>query len=330
MYDTRSAKDTLAIIDDKSVKCGGTVYPKNGWAVFMAGGPASGKSTVIKEQLMLSGTTLDPDNVDTKYLKTIEKALTDPKLLTDNIVDEEEKELALEMLDDLKQSDPTDLAKAIQIVHNYERSPFKRKLNSFIADYSKVYLENIIIDTTGRNIDKLVEQANLLKSLGYKLCLVWVITNINEAIKHNKDRSRTVDINYLVKTHKQILEMIPKILSDGTLAMFDDAWIVFTKDFSGLTTQFSEKYANTAKQLKKDGNHFVIPQKQYRKIVETVDKEHINTDTDSKEAITDAKLIERSFPDQIVSPMDSPSSDTGMITPQPFISVMNEKQVSSD
>lgn len=64
------------LTEDKVVKVGGKIYPKDGWCMIMAGGAASGKGTMLKRLITFEG---DYYNVD--QLSEIERmwGITNPK-----------------------------------------------------------------------------------------------------------------------------------------------------------------------------------------------------------------------------------------------------------
>ena len=69
--------DVTSINEDTFVKFNGEAYPNSGIAVIMAGPPASGKSTIIKQQLLIDGKIIDPDRVSELMTeKILKKAQT--------------------------------------------------------------------------------------------------------------------------------------------------------------------------------------------------------------------------------------------------------------
>jgi hypothetical protein len=261
------------ILEDKTVKFGGMEYPKNGWAVFMAGGPASSKSSTIKNQLLIDGLVLDNDAIIDYYINYSKKLLKDPNL--DDAKKEELKKIFENI--DLNDKHLENNPEYNTTIHDKleDKQLFLRKLQNFLNINSE-FLSNIIIDSTSSNTMQLVRTANICKYLGYKLSLIWVVANINSAIKRNNNRERRLDLDYLIQTHKQIISSLPGMFKDGTFDMFDEVWVVFSRDISDFSKSFNEKYANTAFKLDKIGNSFVLPKKLNRKVIQTVDKEHVD------------------------------------------------------
>ena len=74
----------------------------------------------------------------------------------------------------------------------------------------------------------------------------------------NSDRDRVVDDKYLIHTYKQIHDIFPTIIQDGTLHNCDELWIIFSED-AKQDKSIKEKYGGTAFKMYKKGNVFVIP-----------------------------------------------------------------------
>ena len=141
-------------------------------AIFLAGGPGSGKSYVTKK--ITGGLGLKIVNSDPHFEKLIKGA-----------------GLSLNMPDDeLDSREPLRLrAKEVRD---------KRKAN---------YLEGrlgIIIDGTGKNADELISQSNGLLELGYDTYMIFVNTSVDVALKRNAERSRSVPTPIVVNAWKAV------------------------------------------------------------------------------------------------------------------------------
>ena len=141
-------------------------------AIFLAGGPGSGKSYVTKK--ITGGLGLKIINSDPHFEKLIKGA-----------------SLSLNMPDDeLDSREPLRLrAKEVRD---------KRKAN---------YLEGrlgIIIDGTGKDADDLISQSNGLMELGYDTYMIFVNTSVDVALKRNAERDRSVPTPIVVNAWKAV------------------------------------------------------------------------------------------------------------------------------
>jgi len=141
-------------------------------AIFLAGGPGSGKSYVTKK--ITGGLGLKIINSDPHFEKLIKGA-----------------GLSLNMPDaELDSREPLRLrAKEVRD---------KRKAN---------YLEGrlgIIIDGTGKDADDLISQSNGLTELGYDTYMIFVNTSVDVALKRNAERSRSVPTPIVVNAWKAV------------------------------------------------------------------------------------------------------------------------------
>lgn len=126
-------------------------------AIFTAGGPGSGKTTISKKLLAHKG--FKEVNVD----RFIEFLASKNDL-------------------DLKNMD------------SWDRN-VKSKAHSLNKSQLDLYIDGrlpLVIDGTGRNYDKIITLSNDLKKLGYDTGLLFVNTDMETAIERNSKRSRTV------------------------------------------------------------------------------------------------------------------------------------------
>lgn len=271
-------KKAKSVLEDKSVKPGNEVYPDNGWAIFMAGGPGAAKSTAIKTQILFDGKVIDNDHLTDLYYDYLKAQLNSNK------TSEVDKSNIIKKYGDVRTFSKTSSK------YNDE---FRQKVidnKQLMSKAIKMYIENsgksmqnVIIDSTGLQTAIMIQTALMLKNIGYNIAIVWVVASINESIIRNMKRGqeggRKVDIDFLVNTHKQLLSILPNQFRNGTFGIFDDAWLIFTDKISFFSDTFNEKYANTAIRLEKRGNTFMIPPKMFRKIIRMVDPDHINNES---------------------------------------------------
>ena len=129
-------------------------------AFFLAGGPGSGKSYVVKRGTGGLGLKIvNSDDVFEKYLKDAGLSMKMPK-------SEEEPR------DKLR-----DRAKAVT----------KAKMGNYVEGRL-----GLIIDGTGKDYDKIAKQATQLKQLGYDVHMIFVNTSLDVALENNQKRARTL------------------------------------------------------------------------------------------------------------------------------------------
>tara|TARA_Y100001973_G_scaffold39950_1_gene59822 strand:+ start:5812 stop:6477 length:666 start_codon:yes stop_codon:yes gene_type:complete len=147
-------------------------------AFFLAGGPGSGKSYVVKRTT--GGLGMKVVNSDDAF----EKLLKDAGLSLKMPPEEEE---------------PRDVARA-----RAKEITSKRKAN---------YVEGrlgLIIDGTGREYDKISKQARELEGLGYDTHMIFVNTSLDVALERNAKRARSVPTPIVTKSWRAVQNNIGK------------------------------------------------------------------------------------------------------------------------
>ena len=147
-------------------------------AFFLAGGPGSGKSYVVKRTT--GGLGMKVVNSDDAF----EKLLKDAGLSLKMPPEEEE---------------PRDVARA-----RAKEITSKRKAN---------YVEGrlgLIIDGTGREYDKIAKQARELEGLGYDTHMIFVNTSLDVALERNAKRARSVPTPIVTKSWRAVQNNIGK------------------------------------------------------------------------------------------------------------------------
>lgn len=91
-----------------------------------------------------------------------------------------------------------------------------RERNQFTADKSvnTDKLPNICFDMVCSKEEDLKEVLDMVKPLGYKVTLVWVICNLQVALANNQKRARHVDDKILVDAYNAVTKFIPDLLSE--------------------------------------------------------------------------------------------------------------------
>ena len=141
-------------------------------AFFLAGGPGSGKSYVVKRGTGGLGMKIvNSDDIFEKYLKDAGLSMKMPK-------SEEEPR------DKLR-----DRAKAVT----------KARMGNYVEGRL-----GLIIDGTGKDYDKIAKQATQLKQLGYDVHMIFVNTSLETALKRNAERERTVPRSVATKSWKTV------------------------------------------------------------------------------------------------------------------------------
>ncbi len=147
-------------------------------AFFLAGGPGSGKSYVVRRTTGGLGLKIvNSDNAFEKLLRDAGLSLKMPpeEKLPRDVARKRAKELTAKMRD------------------NYI---FGRL--------------GLIIDGTGKDYDKIASQATKLKQLGYDVHMIFVNTSLDTALERNANRARSVPEPLVVKSWKSVQSNIGK------------------------------------------------------------------------------------------------------------------------
>ena len=141
-------------------------------AFFLAGGPGSGKSFVVRKTTGGTG------------LKVVNSADAFESLL---------KKAGLSLKMPKSEEEPRDAVRA--------------RAKELTAMKKSNYLEGrlgLIIDGTGREADKIIRQHRALKELGYDTHMIFVNTSLDVALQRNADRPRSVPEPIVVKSWKDV------------------------------------------------------------------------------------------------------------------------------
>ena len=133
-------------------------------AFFLAGGPGSGKSFVVRTTTGGTGLRIvNSDDVFEKYLK-------DAGLELDMRTTQAERE-------------------------EEERDKLRGRAKAITKKKEKNYIEGrigLIIDGTGKDYDKIAEHSIYLRRLGYDTHMIFVNTSLDVALERNAKRERSV------------------------------------------------------------------------------------------------------------------------------------------
>jgi len=147
-------------------------------AFFLAGGPGSGKSYVVRKTT--GGTGLRVVNSDDAFETMLTKA-----------------GLSLKMPDE----------------EQVPRDAVRDRAKRVTAKRQEGYLDGrigLIIDGTGREYDKIAKQATELKQIGYDVHMIFVNTSLDVALERNAQRDRSVPEPIAVKSWKDVQSNIGK------------------------------------------------------------------------------------------------------------------------
>ena len=141
-------------------------------AFFLAGGPGSGKSYVVRRTT--GGTGLKVVNSDDAFGSLLKKA-----------------GLSLKM-------PPEEFERKEKVRAHAKELTAKRQAN---------YLDGrlgLIIDGTGRQSGKILRQKASLEELGYDTYMIFVNTSIDVALQRNAERSRSLQPSFVINSWKEV------------------------------------------------------------------------------------------------------------------------------
>ena len=175
-------EDKNPIVDTEDSVEEGVNDPAIFKAVFLAGGPGSGKSfTIGKTGLQALGFKLI--NSDDNFEKAIKKAgaTMDP-----------------------------------DFIYSPKGQDIRNKAKALTARQQEMYLKGrlgLVIDGTGKNYEKIKKQARDLEALGYDTAMIFVNTNLETAVKRDSQRPRTLGAKAVEKMWAEVQKNIGKFQS---------------------------------------------------------------------------------------------------------------------
>ena len=147
-------------------------------AFFLAGGPGSGKSYVVRKTT--GGTGLPIVNSDDAFGRYLKIAGLSQKMPEDETAE-----------------------------RDVERKRAKRVTKAREGGYVEGRL-GIIIDGTGKDYDKIANQSIKLRQLGYDTHMIFVNTSLDTALERNAKRDRSVPDSIAIKSWKDVQSNIGK------------------------------------------------------------------------------------------------------------------------
>ena len=211
-------------------------------AVFMAGGPGSGKSYVagqifgIPKKMNISMSGLKSVNSDTEFEFLLKKygfeTFGTGKLDIDKWPDE--------VFDTIAGGD-----------EDSENMTVRKKAKLMTIDRKNKYMEGrlgMIIDGTGHDLTKIKKEKKDLEAMGYDYYMVFVNTSLSVAKQRNKERARRLPEDILVKSWKDVQKNLGAFQS-----LFGSSFVIVDnsnflkpeeamKKFGRLTKKYIDKF----------------------------------------------------------------------------------------
>ena len=141
-------------------------------AFFLAGGPGSGKSYVVRKTT--GGTGLKVVNSDDAFEKLLKDA-----------------NLSLKM--------PPEEKAPREVQRKRAKALTKSRRDNYVEGRI-----GLIIDGTGKDYDKIAGQSKDLRQLGYDTHMIFVNTSLDTALQRNAERPRSVPDSIVVKSWNEV------------------------------------------------------------------------------------------------------------------------------
>lgn len=211
-------------LDEALITFGNKAYPKFNQVVILAGGAGSGKGFISGKLMGIEGQTLDVDRLKELAMASVK--------LAGRIKSETGHDINKF---DMKKPENVSTIHGLLSGKGGIISANQKRIFTSVALAASDRKPNLIFDVTLKDMKKVVEISRQVELLGYEkgnVHLVWVMNDINVAMKQNKERSRVVPEDILVSTHEGAHMTIKKLLAmgEGTRSYLDgDMWIAFNK-----------------------------------------------------------------------------------------------------
>lgn len=229
-------------------------------AVFLAGGPGSGKSfTVGKTGLSALGFKIV--NSDKPFEISLKNANLEP---------------------------------SAEVIFSPRGQEIRKKAKELTSKQMDLYLDGrlgLVIDGTGKDFAKISKQAIALKKLGYDVSMIFVNTNLETAIARDAKRSRTLGADQVKKMWQSVQDNIGKfqsifgnnfvIVDNSEGSNIEKATLSAYKRISKFAKEepknpIAKKWINKAKGLEEGkGKSETWEQGYERRVVKTTKPEHI-------------------------------------------------------
>lgn len=274
--DNKVSESVKKLTGSSVVTFNGDIFPNYGWSVIIVGGISSGKSTVQQNNLLINGRIVNNDYWRELMSYVINKEIDNPvdvKTNFRNYLDIPNVKLDL--------SNKTDLKKINKINEELDLSnKYKNNLSNSINKKSKI-LPNLIFEIGSSNYDNSLK--DILKYLktfneyneygekinGYKISLVWIISNREVAFASMLNRYRQVGDVAFHGSHNVMFDKnrgVESLLKKPSIySNIDESWCVLTSNFDIIDNQRIDRRLNSDEtnnviKLKRSGKgEFILP-----------------------------------------------------------------------
>ena len=210
-------------------------------AIFMAGGPGSGKSYVAKElfgipkKINVSVAGLKTVNSDTEFEFLLKKYGFDTFGTGALDIDKWPEEV----FDAIAGGD-----------EDSEKMTIRKRAKLMTMDRRKKYMEGrlgMIIDGTGHDYNKLSKEKKELESLGYDCYMIFVNTSLEVALKRNSERARRLPKAILSKSWKDVQNNLGKFqgLFGNNFTVVDNSKFLTVKEAQKKFGMIIKKYISS-------------------------------------------------------------------------------------
>ena len=162
-------------------------------AIFLAGGPGSGKSYVVRRTTGGLGMKIvNSDDIYEKMLKDAGLSATPEDIFSDKG----------------------------QEIRSKAKATTKRMQGNFLEGRL-----GLIIDGTGKDYDKISKQVAGLKNIGYECYMIFVNTSLDTAQARNKARSRTLpekEVENMWKAVQQNIGKFQRLFGNANMIIVDN------------------------------------------------------------------------------------------------------------
>lgn len=162
-------------------------------AIFLAGGPGSGKSYVVRRTTGGLGMKIvNSDDIYEKMLKDAGLSATPEDIFSDKG----------------------------QEIRGKAKATTKRMQSNFLEGRL-----GLIIDGTGKDYDKISKQVAGLKNIGYECYMIFVNTSLDTAQARNKARSRTLpekEVENMWKAVQQNIGKFQRLFGNANMIIVDN------------------------------------------------------------------------------------------------------------
>ena len=209
-------------------------------AVFMAGGPGSGKSYVagqifgIPKKINISVSGLKAVNSDTEFEFLLRKYGFETFGTGNLDIDKWPQEV----FDVIAGGD-----------EDSEDMTVRKRAKLMTKDRKEKYMEGrlgMIIDGTGHDYAKLSKEKKQLEAMGYDCYMVFVNTSLEVALKRNKERARKLPEDILTKSWKDVQANLGKFqgLFGSNFVVVDNSKFLKPEDAQKKFGMIVKKYIN--------------------------------------------------------------------------------------